>query len=467
MPEQINDRKVFSLLEVARSIQKTLLERYTSAFWVKAEMNKLNFYSHSGHCYPELVEKREGKVIAQLKSVLWKDDYININSHFLRVIREPLKEGIKILFLARIQFDPEHGLALRILDIDPSYTLGDLEREKHETIAKLKAEGVFKRNKTLPLALLPQRIAIISVETSKGYADFRKVTDENSWRYKFFHLLFPSLLQGEKAVESITAQLARIRKVKAHFDVVAIIRGGGGDVGLSCYNNYSLARVVAMFPLPVITGIGHSTNETVVEMISFENAITPTKLGEFLIQRFHNFAVPVQNAEETIIRKARRLLEDEKSRFTTEVRVFRSATTKAFMTGNTRLRELSNSMIRESGYLIGKSRIILDQQIQKLDYRSHEFLRTRKADIFDITGKAGERLRMKIRESKTELNNLVKSVDNLNPVNVLKRGYSITLKDGKVLKDPGVLKKGDELSTWVYEGKIKSIVEHSEKKKPL
>src|SRR6266487_4394668 len=181
MPEKVNDKTVFSLLEVTKSIQKTIADRYKSSFWVKAEMNKLNFYKQSGHCYPELVEKQDGRVIAQIKSIMWKEDYIKINNTFQRVLKEPLKDGIKILFLANISFDSIYGLALRIIDIDPGYTLGDLEREKQEAIKKLQDEGIFSKNKTLTLPLLPQRIAIISVETSKGYADFLKVIDTNSW----------------------------------------------------------------------------------------------------------------------------------------------------------------------------------------------------------------------------------------------------------------------------------------------
>ena len=134
MSEIIDDRQIFSLLEVTKSVQKTLTERYTSTFWIKAELNKLNYYSHSGHCYPELVEKSEGKVIAQLKSMLWRDDYRKVNQNFLKVLKEPLKEGIKILFLAKINFDSAYGLSLHIIDIDPSFTLGDLSREKQETI---------------------------------------------------------------------------------------------------------------------------------------------------------------------------------------------------------------------------------------------------------------------------------------------------------------------------------------------
>ena len=296
MPEKVDNKIIFTLKEVTESIQKTLTQRYSSIFWVKAEMNKLNYYNHSGHCYPELIEKIESKLVAQIKSILWKDDYENINLNFIKVLKEPLKDGIKILFAARITFDPVYGLALRIVDIDPTFTLGDLEKEKQETIDRLKKENLFEKNKQTLMPLLPQRIAIISVQTSKGYADFIKVIDQNPWSYKFFYLLFPSLLQGEKAVASIILQLDRIRKVIAHFDVVAIIRGGGGDVGLSCYNNYELSKAIATFPLPVLTGIGHATNQTVAEMTAYQNAITPTKLAEFLIQKFHNFAVPLKES---------------------------------------------------------------------------------------------------------------------------------------------------------------------------
>ena len=283
MPETVADRSIFSLLEVTRSIQKTLADRYGSSFWVKAEMNKLNHYPHSGHCYPDLVEKKDGKVIAQLRSVLWKDDYLRINHSFLRLVKTPLKDGISMLFCARITFDPVHGLSLRIIDIDPAFSLGELEREKIETLEKLRAAGIFDRNKNLKIEPVPQRIAIISVETSKGYADFQKVIANNAWGYRFFHFLFPSVLQGDRAVESIVYQLNRIRKVISHFDAVAIIRGGGGEVGLSCFNDYELASEIALFPLPVITGIGHATNETVVEMIAYKNAITPTDLANYLL----------------------------------------------------------------------------------------------------------------------------------------------------------------------------------------
>jgi len=436
MPEKINDKIAFTLLEVAQSIQNTLAQRYTSIFWVKAEMNKLNYYSHSGHCYPELIEKKEGKIIAQIKSTLWKDDFETINNNFKTVLKEPLKDGIKILFAARLSFDPVYGLSLRIIDIDPAYTLGDLEKEKQETIARLKQEGLFDKNKFLKLPLLPQRIAIISVETSKGYADFTKVITQNPWGYTFFYMLFPSLLQGEKAVESIIAQLERIRHVTHHFDVVAIIRGGGGDVGLSCYNNYELSREIVHFPLPVITGIGHATNETVTEMIAFQNAITPTKLAEYLIQKFHNFSVPVNKAIETVSNKSKSLIVEQKSKLQHTSRYFRSIVQNVLISHKSIIKQITNMISTGAKVLLNFKVNLISFSLEKL-MKSHAHF-----------------------QSKTTLalNNIEKYIAVLNPVNVLKRGYSITLLNGKALKSRSDVQKGDTLNTILRDGIVTSKV---------
>lgn len=511
MSEKVNDKTVFSLLEVTKSIQKTIAERYKSSFWVKAEMNKLNFYKQSGHCYPELVEKKDGKVIAQLKSNMWKDDYMKINSTFLKVLKEPLKDGIKILFSASISFDPVYGLTLRIIDIDPSYTLGDLEREKQETIKRLLDEGIFNKNKTLKLPLLPQRIAIISVETSKGYADFLKVIDINSWSYKFFHLLFPSLLQGEKAVDAIINQLKRIRKVRSHFDVVAIIRGGGGDIGLSCYNNYLLAKEIALFPIPVLTGIGHATNETVSEMISFSNAITPTKLAEYLLQKFHNFSVPVQKAEEKIIDKSKRLISDEKNKFQSEVKLFRSVTENILLKNRNEIKGKVQSLFQQShfrfrnekeyifsikekmrkgtnifcniakqdikqfaltikkdvGTNFNAVKLVINQNAQQVVRGSKVLLYSRKENIIQIKEKFSDKSLLLLKTKNIELNNIEKNVNNMSPKNVLKRGYSITLLENKAIKNFDKVIEGDILNTLVYDGSILSIVKTATKSDQL
>jgi len=487
MPEQINNLKTFSLSEVTRSIQKALEEKNTGTFWVRAEMNKLNYYNRSGHCFPELVEKRGEVVVAQMRGVIWKMDFITINNNFRRVLREPLKDGIKILFLARVNFDPVHGLSLGILDIDPSFTLGDLEKEKQESLERLKLEGVFSRNKELAIPLLPQRIAIISVETSKGFADFRKVIDGNAWGYHFFYHLFPSILQGEKAVTGIIQQLNRIRKVLYHFDVVAIIRGGGGDIGLSCYNNYSLAREIALFPLPVITGIGHATNETVAEMISHSNAITPTKLAELLIQKFHDFAFPLRDAEKTIIDKSRRLLSEEHARFSHLARLFKSATRNVLQTNKTEMKSMSVTISSEARFRfqsekhalatlstglqkdvtahLGQSRSEMTSCMISISKGSQYTTQNARQQLEQLRLIMPARTLELLIRSNTEVSAIEKNVFNLSPQNVLKRGYSITLLNGKAIKSINEAGNGDVITTRLSDGQLTSTVEKIKKEK--
>ena len=487
MPEQINGRNIFSLYEVTRSIQKTIADRYKRAYWIKAEMNKLNFYRQSGHCYPELVEKRDGKVIAQIQSNLWKDDYLKINSTFQRVLNEPLRDGIKILFLATIGFHPEHGLNLRILDIDSSFTLGDLQREKQDTIRRLVSEGIFAKNKTLKFPLLPQRIAIISVHTSKGYADFLKVIEaaEKTSGYSFFHLLFPSLLQGDKAVESIKHQLQLIRKTLNHFDVVAIIRGGGGDIGLSCYNNYELAKDIALFPIPVITGIGHATNETVVEMIAYENAITPTKLAEFLIQKFHDFAIPVEKAQEKIVEKSGKLIAEEKSRFQSEMKLFRSVTKNILLNNKGTLNKTVHSLSQHSRFIFRSEMSAIGDIRQTISKGSIVFLQVAKRSLVQLgygvknqtlsqlkhnyfilhqnTKQISTASGVIFRSHNAQLLGLEKNVNNMSPDNVLKRGFSITLLNGKVVTTVATVKEGDTIKTILHKGSVKSTINFTSK----
>lgn len=440
------------------SIQKTLEARYTKSFWVKAEMNKLNFYRHSGHCYPDLLEKKEGRVVAQMRATLWSGDYQRINQQFLEVLKEPLKDGINILFEARVSFTSSHGLSLHILDMEPTFTLGALELEKQQTIQKLTAEGIFHQNKQLKLALLPQRIAIISVETSKGYADFLKVLEGNSWGYQFFHMLFPALLQGDQAVGSIITQLRRIEKVKQHFDVVAIIRGGGGEVGLACYNHYELARFMALYPLPVLTGIGHATNETVAEMVSHSNAITPTKLAEMLLQCFHNFSVPVKEARQKVTQYANLLLQSSKDELLNEVRFFNAACSQS-LTGRQYSLEMlsrklaqstteelsgeSQNLRRYRQQLSGALSLIRQEQVQLQHHKLQ--LKTNSGFHFN--------------QAKTNLEHLEKTVSLLDSMQVVKRGYSMTVKEGKVVQSIREIQKGDRITTILADGNIQSTVD--------
>lgn len=458
MSEKLADKIIFTLSEVLQSVQKTISARYTSSFWVKAEMNKLNFYKHSGHCYPELVEKTDGKIVAEIRAVLWNSDYLRINRKFQSVLKDSLKDGIKILFSARIQFDPKYGLSLMIQDIDPSFTLGDLEREKQETIQRLMTEGLFDKNKQIQVPLLPQRIAVISVETSKGYSDFLNIVDKNGWNYKFFHMLFPSLLQGDRAAASMINQLKRIKKVVNFFDVVAIIRGGGGEVGLTCYNDYELAKTICEFPIPVITGIGHSTNTTVSEMVAHTNAITPTKLGEWLLQKFHDFSVPVQKAEDVIKTVSENILSEQHFAFASLIRLFKSVSSNILVRHNNQLRDNSKNITQQVSFYVLQQKENLKNAKLQIHSSSSYLLEQSAEGLRSMRQSISLHSSFFVRQSKTALENVEKNVNNLHPDNVLKRGYSITRVKGKSISGIKNLKAGDVIETIIYDGNISSTV---------
>lgn len=414
MPEKVANKTIFSLLEVTKSIQRTLADRYKNLYWIKAEMNKLNHYKHSGHCYPELVEKKEGKIVAEIRSIIWKSDFERINNSFIKLLHEPLRDGITILFQAGISYDPLHGLSLRIVDIDPTFVLGELEREKKESILRLHQEGLFDANKRLPFPLIPKRLAIISVETSKGLSDFYKIINQNPWGYKIETTLYPALLQGDKSIPSIIKQLAVIAERAEAYDAVAIIRGGGGEVGLSSYNNYNLAKAVAIFPLPVLTGIGHSTNETVSEMVSYKNAITPSELADFLIQKFHNFSIPLDRLQEQLV-----VLSKNK-----------------FLVENSKLQAFAQSLSWESKNRLQQEKHSIRILNQRLQLSSQHFF----------------------KDKYGELDNISRLINMADPIQLLKRGFSVTRINGKALQSLAEVKEGDTIETLLLDGKVKSTV---------
>lgn len=444
MSETHDNRRIFSLQEVARSIQKTISERYGSVYWIRAEMNKLNHYPHSDHCFPELVEKKEGRVVAEMRSILWNSDYQRINRQFLDLVKEPLKDGITILFQASIQYDPLYGLSLKIHDIDPSFALGQLEIEKQQSIARLKKEGIFGANKSLPFPLLPKRLAVISVESSKGYSDFMQIIGGNPWKYRFEQVLFPALLQGDRSVASIQEQLGQIAQRKQDFDVVLIIRGGGGDVGLSSYNHYQLAADIARFPLPVMTGIGHSTNETVSEMVAHRNAITPSELADFLIQHFHAFAEPVQEARRVLTEKTPHLLVEEHQKIEKIADKIGLSVTQTLATQR-------QTLIHQEWSIRSGVQTALQSQ--------WHLLSVRKQTLCQISVQH-------VKEQVVKLSQLEKQVELLDPIHVLKRGFSITTDEfGRAVLDPGKLEKGQKIRTHVAGGSIESNVIEIQKDK--
>ncbi len=454
----MSEKQIFTLQKVVASIKKTIDERYARTYWIKAEMHKLNRYP-SGHCFPELVQKEAGKTVAQISGTIWKTVMDRVNEQFLQIAKEPVKEGSTMLFLAKITFSEIYGLSLHILDIDPSFALGELQREKEETLKRLAKENLLNKNQKLRFPLLPKRIAIISADTSKGLSDFMQVLETNEYGYRFYTHLFPAALQGDIASASIRKQLKRIETVLDYFDAVVIVRGGGGEVGLTCYNDYELCKAIANFPLPVLTGIGHSTNLTVAEMIAYTNGITPTELAEMFIRSFHEFAVPVLEAEKTIVRLTKRLMEESHEKMSHAQKLFLTLVKSAFVGHEKELKDTEKNLIKsfQEYYLTRKNDIKLASE--RMVREAHFLIKTNEQKLqhaVEIIRPSTERNLLRFREKLALMSH---NVELLSPEQVLKRGYSMTRSKGKVISKENPVKKGDKISTFTHDYEIESTVD--------
>ncbi len=450
-------RHVFTLKQVVNSIRKTIEERYQTTYWVKAEMHKLNLYP-SGHAFPELVYKENDRIEAQINGTIWKQHLQRINQQFISVVKEPLQEGHMLLLQVKISFHPTFGLSLQILDIDPSYSLGELQKEREETLKKLSKEGILNKNQSTPFPLLPQRIAIISADTSKGLSDFMKVLNQNPYQFTFFTYLFPAYLQGDVAVDSIVGQLERIKKVIEHFDVVVIVRGGGGEVGMSCYNNYKLCKAIAEFPLPILTGIGHSTNLTVAEMIAFRNAITPTELADFLIQSFEEINDYIEISRNVLRSTSQYLLQQTKNELTSSIKHAKNAAQLSLQqylhrlqTHRLRYQNLAQSIIGKNSETLNIHQRNLISTGMQLIKEKQQIIHRDKIDL----QKNAKRL---FEQSKKDIMEREKIVGLMDPKNVLKRGYSITLFKGKSIGKTNPVHEEDKVHIHTYDYTIESTI---------
>jgi len=451
-------RQVFSLRQVVSSIRKTIEERYQSLYWVKVEMHKMNLYP-SGHAFPELLQKEDGKIVAQINGSIWKHNLQKINQQFIAVLNEPMKEGSTMLMQVKVVFSETYGVSLQILDIDPSYTLGELQRERQETLLRLQKEGLLNLNQQVDFPLLPKRIAIISADTSKGLSDFMKVLNQNQFGYQFSTHLFFAYLQGDAAVDSISKQLQVIEQVKEHFDVVVIVRGGGGEVGLSCYNNYKLCRAIALCSLPVLTGIGHSTNLTVAEMIAFRNAITPTELADYLLQSFHDFSVPVNQAAEQIQRLSKLILERSNVHFSQTLKNLKNSARANLVTHQNEWKMMSRKVNSKSELLLSKQGNELQYLQKNLANLTKRMLGDKQIYLQDAEQFLKQNTGKLIQRKSDELNLILREINLLDPKNILKRGYSIARLDGKAISKMNVPVKGQVIEIVTYDYEISALTD--------
>lgn len=414
MEKESAEKTYLTLFELNTVVKSVINDAFPVACWVAGEIAELKC-NQKGHCYLDLVEKEDIKTTAQIKAVIWSYEYRKLGEKFEKTAGEILKSGMKVLLLVEVSFHEVYGLSLNIRDIDPAYTMGEMARKKREVIDRLRKDGVMELNKALPLPLVPQRVAVVSSPTAAGYGDFFKQLDNNPYGYKFTHILFPALMQGEEAGQSIISSLEQIRKKNGLFDVVVIIRGGGSVIDLNCFDGYELASYAAKFPLPVITGIGHEKDDTVLDMVANTKLKTPTAVAEFLISGLRSFEEDVINVGARLRKQAERSLKDEGHKF--------------------------DSLVRSVSYIPLRLSAV---HKNKLTIIRNDF-KNRATRIL---------LRGEHRISAFE-----QAMKHLDPANVLRRGYSITRHKGKVLKSASGLKKWAVVETELSSGNVTSIVQ--------
>jgi exodeoxyribonuclease VII large subunit len=411
MPEESR-----SLSELLGLVKGALQKELPGQYWVIAEIMELR---ENRHCYLELIEKNEenDSLVAKIRATIWSSRYAMLRPFFEASTGTVLKSGIKILCKASVEFHAQYGFSLNITDIDPSYTLGDLARKKQEVILRLRREGVFDMNKELPFPLVPQRIAVISSETAAGYGDFMDSLMKNRHEFSFHTTLFPAVMQGDEAPKSITSAMELIYDSGSDYDCVVIIRGGGSKADLESFNHYDLAYFITQFPLPVITGIGHERDESVADMVAQHGLKTPTAVAEFLVDYLLTFEFRLSALLDRLSSSVKNRVQHE-----------------------------SGQLQRYQGDVMHLSRACLQKQSEHLLHTEQHLQRE---------------LSIHLEKLRDYLNLLDKQRELVDPQNILKRGYSMTLMEGKSLLSIKDIKPGSILETRLHQGRIISKVEHS------
>ena len=408
----MRSEKFHTLFELNRLVRETIECEMPNEYWVEAELSECR--ESRGHCYMELIEKDEQTAtpIAKASAKCWASKWMLVRPYFERATGQRLVAGMKVLLKVYPQFHEAFGFSWIVTDIDPTYTLGDMARKRQEIIRKLKEEGVFDLQKELTLPIFCQRIAVISSETAAGYGDFCNQLSNNPYGFQFQTQLFPAIMQGEGVEQSIINALERI--YDQPFDCVVIIRGGGATSDMSGFDTLALAEHVANFPLPIITGIGHDRDESILDMVSHTRVKTPTAAAALLIDHLKEMLDTVMNAQNSITR----LVQQKLSTLSAQLSNVSEAIPRLFTIVKTRQ----------------------EAKIEALQQRIPMLLERRLL---------AENHRLQLMEEKLKA---------LDPQLLLKRGYSITLHNGRAVKDATTLKAGDEIETRLEKGSIISKV---------
>ena len=407
--------EAMTLQELNGRVKSTLQFEMPDAYWVQAEISGIS-PSGQGHCYLELVQKDStGRTfLAKAKANVWRNTWLRIKPYFEQQTGEPLKVGMKVLLQVTVSFHEVYGYSLVVQDIDPTYTVGDMARRRREILMQLEKDGVIGLNRELDIPALPQRIAVISSATAAGYGDFCDQLSNNVYGFRFYVKLFPALMQGEDVERSVISAMDAVACRRDDFDVLIIIRGGGAVSELSCFDSYDLAFNIANFPLPVITGIGHERDDTVADTVAHTKVKTPTAAAEFLINKVFDTASELENI-------TRRMSDAVNNRMNTE---------------KLRIERLTQKL--PSLFAVAKVR--REQILENMWNRA-------------VTGVSNV---MTAQIHKLEL--IEKSVAAADPVIILKRGYTMTRLNGRVVKGVADLHKGDRLVTSFADGTVESEI---------
>ncbi|RGX82717.1 exodeoxyribonuclease VII large subunit [Bacteroides intestinalis] len=407
--------EALSLYDLNALVRRSLEQCLPDEYWVQAELSDVRTNS-TGHCYLEFIQKdpRSNNLIAKARGTIWANVYRLLKPYFEESTGQAFVSGIKVLVQVTVSFHELYGYSLTVQDIDPTYTLGDMARRRREILKQLEEEGVLTLNKELEMPVLPQRIAVVSSPTAAGYGDFCHQLKNNSRGFFFHTELFPALMQGDRVEESVLSALDAILNRQEDFDAVVIIRGGGATSDLSGFDTYLLAAACAQFPLPIITGIGHERDDTVLDSVAHTRVKTPTAAAEYLI----NCMDLAADELEVLISQ---LHESVRSRLTEEHRKLISYRNRIPSAVVRRVSDAKLALLTTRKDVSLAVQTLLSRQRHRL-----ELLQQRLADA--------------------------------SPEKMLARGYSITLKDGKVVKNGDVLQLNDEIVTRLYQGEIVSIV---------
>jgi exodeoxyribonuclease VII large subunit len=340
-PAPVNESVTLS--EIQQRIKQALEASLPQSYWITAEINELKT-NPAGHCYLELVDRDAGTLKAKASAAIWASSYRLLKPFFETTTGQPLTAGMRILVKAAVQYHPLYGLNLSITDIDPAYTVGELEIQRRKTIARLQADGIFDMNRRLPFPRLPQRLAVISSEQAAGYRDFMQQLHQNEQGYAFYTQLFPSPVQGAGAVQGIIESLARINDRRGAFDAVVIIRGGGSSADLLCFDDYDLSSHVAQFPLPVLTGIGHDKDQSIVDLVAGRSFKTPTAVAGFLVECIAKEHALLQAWEQRLKNTVQQNLQSAKNRLATMTGRQETAVRLRFQKAHDYLDLLSNTI---------------------------------------------------------------------------------------------------------------------------